>query len=40
MVDIIKQMGIDFKTTDGSEKQLLELEDPVFPEFEQGLQPT
>lgn len=40
MVHVIKGLGLDFKTTDGSEEQLLELENPVFPEFEQGLQPT
>ena len=40
MVHVIKGLGLDFKTTDGSEKQLLELEDPVLPEFEQGPQLT
>ena len=33
MVDIIKAMGLDFKTTDGSEIQLETKEESVFPEF-------
>ena len=33
MVDIIKGMGLDFKTTDGSEIQLETKGETVFPEF-------
>lgn len=39
MVHVIKEMGIDFKTTDGSEIRLEEKEESVFPEFTENAEP-
>ena len=38
-VSFIKEMGIDFKTTDGSEIRLEEKEESVFPEFTENAEP-
>lgn len=39
MVHVIKEMGLDFKTTDGSEIRLEEKEESVFPEFTEDAEP-